>query len=74
MKRSLITVASMTYAIKAKRALDENMMPSKIVKLPQKYTDSGCTYALEVSSASAQRAAYILDMSGAPYRKVIFDE
>lgn len=73
MKRSLITVASMTYAIKAKRILDNNMIPSNIVKLPQKYTDSGCTYALEVSAYDATRAAHTLDMSGAAYRKVIFD-
>ena len=74
MKRSLITVASMTYAIKAKRILDSNMINSSIVKLPQKYTDSGCTYALEVSAYEAGRASRVLDMSGAPYRKVIFDE
>ena len=63
----------MTYAIKAKRVLDENMIPSNIVKLPQKYTDSGCTYALEVSAYEAGRAFRVLDMSGVPYRKVIFD-
>lgn len=74
MKRSLITVASMTYAIKAKRILDNNMISSSIVKLPQKYTDSGCAYALEVSAVDAGRASRMLDMSGAAYRKVIFDE
>lgn len=74
MKRSLITVASMTYAMKAKNILDANMIASTIVRLPEKYTDSGCTFALSVEPSLANRAAYVLDMSGAPYRKVIFDE
>ena len=74
MKRSLITMASMTYAMKAKRILDANMIASNIVRLPEKYTDSGCTYALAVDALVAHRAAYVLDMSGAAYRRVIFDE
>ena len=67
-------MASMTYAMKAKKILDANMINSTIVKLPEKYTDSGCAFALAVEPAIANRAAYVLDMSGAPYRKVIFDE
>ena len=64
----------MTYAMKAQKILDTNGINSSIVRLPEKYTDSGCAFALSVDPSVANRAAYVLDMSGAPYRKVIFDE
>ena len=74
MKRSLITVASITYAQKAQRILTANNIPSTVVKLPAKYTQNGCSFAVSLATYDAGRATLALDKAQAPYKTVISDE
>ena len=56
MKQCTAALGSLTYAIKAQRALIENEIPCEIVKLDSSMTRRGCAYGVTFS-CEEQRAA-----------------
>ena len=49
MKKTIITVGSVTYAAKAQRLLRSVNIPSKLVKIDPSYAPSGCTHGIEIN-------------------------
>ena len=56
MKQTTITVGSVTYAIKAKKALASIGIKTKLIKVDSSKRDLGCEYGIEFPSA------YFLDV------------
>ncbi len=52
MKITAITVGSVTYAIKAKKALAGIGIKSKLIKVDSSKTNKGCEYGIEFPSAN----------------------
>lgn len=71
MRYSLITMHSVTGAMKGQKALTENGIYSEIVRLPPKYSDAGCSYGLSVPTDRDGLAAHILNRYDVPYGKLI---
>ena len=68
MKRILITMTSITYAMKAKKLLNSQGIYCEIERTP-KNMGAGCGYSIRVKDP--QRAAARLDEYGIPYKKII---
>lgn len=65
MKGTILTVGSITQAVKARRLLARNGIRAKLVK----YTTnkSGCNYAVEINTRALYDAAAILRGADIPY-------
>ncbi len=61
MKSYMIVTLSTTMAFKAKRILNQNSVPCKVVKTPIKYTSAGCSHSLIVDQNDIDRAKQLLD-------------
>ena len=51
---------SVTFAQRAVAALEHDGIPGRVIKIPQKYYNSGCGYAVKVSSKFGLRVAEVL--------------
>ncbi len=71
MKYSLITMRSVTGAMKGQKVLTANGIHAEIVRLPAQYSDAGCTYGLSLPSERDSQAIHILRVSDVPYGKLV---
>lgn len=70
MKKTVLSIGSVTHAIKAQRALSDNNVPSKVVKTKSSPSGKGCTYGIETDrmySSTAERilSSYSINYSAA---------
>lgn len=69
MKTAVITVGSVTYALKAKKLLAREGLTAKLVKAdPSDKGGSGCTYGLEFPARDFYTVASILRSAGIYYQ------
>ena len=61
MKKTVLSIGSVTHAIKAQRALSDNNLPSKVVKTKTTKSGKGCTYGVEMERMYYVTAEKILD-------------
>lgn len=71
MKYSLITMRSVTDAMKGQKVLHANGIRTEIVRLPAQFSDAGCAYGLQLASDRDTQAVHILRVSDVPYGKLI---
>lgn len=63
---AIITVGSMTYAIKARKALSHEGIKSKLVKLEK--NKDGCSYGIELKEERLYSAVVVLRTNGIEYK------
>ncbi len=71
MAECIITMRSMTYAEKAKRAASSLGIGAGIVSIDPAVTRRGCSYGLSLSCADTDRLTRALDRKGIPYGEVM---
>lgn len=67
----VIALKSMTYAIKAKRTLDEYYISSEIIKLNPKMTKNGCNYGVKLNCINLTAAKDALNKKSVKYTEII---
>ena len=67
MKQNFFALSSLTYAYKAKDALDSRGIRSDIIRLSGYETSKGCRYGIEVSGAEYSRAKRVIKSAGIPF-------
>lgn len=65
-----VSIGSVTYAIKAQKALTVAAIHSEIVKLDSGNFGKGCTYGLEFGCSQLAGVSLVLKNSGIKYREV----
>ncbi len=60
MKKTVLSIGSVTHAIKAQRALSDNNVPSKVVKTKTTSSGKGCIYGIETDRMYGSTAERIL--------------
>ena len=60
MKKTLITVGSVTYAQKARKILLRNGIESKLTKTDKEMLSRGCAYAVEINASDTYEAIRLL--------------
>ena len=63
---TLITMRSLTHAMKAKKLLSEYGMEARVVKPDASRTEKGCGYGIYVSGDRYERAKSLLSENGLP--------
>lgn len=63
----IVTVGSVTYAIKLRRLLSRAGIRSKLVKVENQDTKSGCTHAVRISPNDFYNAVVIMKEYGISY-------
>ncbi|MFA6948421.1 MAG: putative Se/S carrier-like protein [Eubacteriales bacterium] len=71
MQLCTISQSSITYAVKARDALADAALPSRIVKLDPSRTRRGCAYGLEIDCRMVNSAVGILDRRGISYSEIV---
>ena len=66
MKKLLLTVESLTYALKSRKLLSAEGINATVVKIDS--SDSGCTHALEIRYDELMSATRILGERGIYFR------
>ncbi len=61
MKSYMIVMLSTTIAFKAKKLLNQNSVPCRVVKTPIRYTSAGCSHSLLVDEEYLKQAKEILN-------------
>ena len=74
MKKTVLSIGSVTHAIKAQRALSDNNVPSKVVKTKNTPSGRGCTYGIETDRMYGSTAERRLSSYSIGYSAVIDDE
>lgn len=69
MKKTVISLESVTYATKAKRLLSQNGIASKVVKLSSTKS-GGCQYGIEFDEKDYLDIALLLKNAGMKYNYV----
>ena len=69
MQRSLIAMTSITYAMKAKRLLNDKGIFCEIVRTP-KNLGSGCGYSLSVKK-DPREVVLILEQNSIPHKNIL---
>ena len=67
MKWMYITFRSVTYAQRARAALEQEGLTSTMIRAPKWMAERGCSYALKLSPETGERAEKLLDAAGRPY-------
>jgi hypothetical protein len=62
-----LSIGSATYAIKAKKLLLRESIPSKLIKTNGESISSGCNHALEIDSNHFYAAVAVLRKNGITY-------
>lgn len=68
MNKTIITVGSVTYAIKTRGLLSRGGVRSKLVKTDGIAGNPGCTHGLEIDSKDFYRAVVILKDNNISYK------
>ncbi len=67
LKKIIITVGAVTYAVKARRLLKAAGVESRLVKVSPERTHSGCTHGIEINELDLFAVAGILRKGGISY-------
>ena len=67
MNTIIITVSSVTYAIKAKRLLERERIKATLIKSSSSKSNEGCTYGVKIDSNYLYDAVAILKNKGIQY-------
>ena len=67
LNKAVITLGSMTYAIKSRKLLSKNGIRSKLVKLDSSKTLNGCSYGIELLDKEFYAAIAVLRNEGIGY-------
>ncbi|MGI5892966.1 MAG: DUF3343 domain-containing protein [Candidatus Merdivicinus sp.] len=70
MEKDILVLRSITYAYKAQHVLEKQYIRSYVIRTPEHYAPSGCSYSLAVSGKGTQ-AAEILRQNGIQVLKII---
>ena len=65
---TIITVGSVTYAIKAKRILEREGVNASLVKIDSSKNDNGCTHGIKIYESHLYDAVSILKRMGIEYQ------
>ena len=68
MNTTIITVGSVTYAIKAKKLLEREGVSASLVKMESSKSDGGCTHGIKIYESNLYDAVAILKRMGIDYR------
>ena len=68
MKKIIITTGSVTFAMKAKRLLESQGIPSPVIKLDSVKTENGCTHGIEIDYKNFLATVSLLKSKGIPYK------
>ena len=68
LNKTIITVGSITYAIKCRKLLFKNGIRSKLVKLDSSDIENGCTNGIEITEKDFLTVASILRSNGINYK------
>ena len=63
----IVTVGSVTYAIKLRRLLSREGIRSKLVKVDKAGTQNGCTHGIELGRSDFYRAVVIMKENNVVY-------
>ena len=64
---TIITVGSVTYAIKVKKLLERSGITSKVVKVESSKSSKGCTYGIKIPTTLFYNAVVLLKNKGIDY-------
>lgn len=67
MNSTIVTVGTVTYAIKLRRLLLRAGIRSKLVKVESASTDGGCTHGVKISASDFYRAVVVMKGNGVDY-------
>ncbi len=67
MNKTIITVSSVTYAMKLKKQLERSGVFSEVIKVDSRRTDKGCTYGVRLDSRYIYDAVNVLKKYGINY-------
>lgn len=70
MNQDIIVLRSVTYAYKAQRLLERMRIRSYIIRTPEEYAPTGCSYSLSVAENGVQ-AAELLRQNGIQVLKLV---
>ncbi len=68
MRGTIITLGSVTYAIKCKKLLNKHGIKSKLIKVDPGLNENGCTYGVEFPKESFYTAVMILRQENISYK------
>ena len=71
METRILTIASQTVAMKAKRLLEKNGIYTRIVRPSPKLTPKGCSFGLQIDNAILSVAVKYLEQNDIPYGAVL---
>ncbi len=67
MKKLIITMGSVTYAVKAKKILMGNNIPVRLIKVDALLSERGCTHGVEIRYNDFLDVVAILKEHSIPY-------
>ena len=68
MKSIIVTVATVTYAIKLRRLLLRAGIRSKLVKVDSTNAENGCTHGIQINESDFYSAVVFMQNSGIEYK------
>lgn len=68
MKRTIITVGSLTYAIKLRKILLKEKIASRLIKLDNTSGNLGCTHGIEIDGGDLYATVMIMKKHGFDYK------
>ncbi len=67
MNKTIITVGSVTYALKLRKLLIRDGIGSKLIKVDNTMTNTGCIHGVEILTIDFYRAVVIMRENGIDY-------
>ena len=67
----IIALKSMTYAFKAKKALDDSLIESEIIKLEPQMTKKGCAYGISFNCINLENVQCALKKFSIRYSEIV---
>lgn len=71
MKKCIIAISSVNYAIRSERYLAERSINTRIIKLQPHVTKKGCAYGLELSCKDLPAALSFMERAKLPYSEIV---
>ncbi|MBO7740058.1 MAG: DUF3343 domain-containing protein [Clostridia bacterium] len=71
MSKCIITLPSLTFAQKARKALIASNITVTIVRLSPEQADKGCGWGIETDCSGTAEITRILDISDIPWRRIL---
>ncbi len=71
MSKCIITLPSMTFAQKARKALTANGFDATAEKLTPEQAEKGCGWGVALPCRSTEEALRVLDVSDIPWKRIL---